>query len=99
MVDNRGPVRHPRFDDDLVGLDPDDPEAQAFAAHLDRMQRSGPTFTVEASLAGIADFADSTNRTGGLRWLVAVVVVCLILVGVLVSAWDTIGRALEWLGG
>lgn len=31
--------RSRQFDDELLGLDPDDPEAQAFAAHLDRMHR------------------------------------------------------------
>ena len=63
------PERSPRFDDDLVGLDPDDPEAQAFAAHLDRMQRQGPTFTIEGYLDGVRTFADSANRAeGGRRW-------------------------------
>jgi hypothetical protein len=72
--------RSPRFDDDLVGLDPDDPEAQAFAAHLDRMQRQGPTFTVEGYLDGVRAFADSANRAqGGRRWA-AVVLVGLLLV-------------------
>ena len=51
MADPR-PQRSPRFDDDLVGLDPDDPDAQAFAAHLDRMQQQSPTFTVEGYLDG-----------------------------------------------
>ncbi|WP_106176801.1 hypothetical protein [Prauserella shujinwangii] len=97
MADNPGARHHSRFDDDLVGLDPHDPEAQAFAAHLDRMQRCEPAFTVEASLNRVAEFADSSNRAGGLRWWVAVTVVCLILLGVLVAAWDIIGSALEWL--
>ena len=74
------PERSPRFDDDLLGLDPDDPEAQAFAAHLDRMQRQGPTFTVEGYLDGVRAFADSANRAeGGRRWA-AVVLVGLLLV-------------------
>ena len=69
-----------RFDDELVGLDPDDPEAQAFAAHLDRMQRQGPAFTVEGYLEGVRTFADSANRAeGGRRWA-AVVLVGLLLV-------------------
>lgn len=73
------PERSPQFDDELVGLDPEDPEAQAFAAHLDRMQRQRPTFTVEGYLEGVRDFADSANRAeGGRRWA-AVVLVCLLL--------------------
>lgn len=79
MADPR-PERSPRFDDDLLGLDPDDPEAQAFAAHLDRMQRQGPAFTVEGYLDGVRAFADSANRAqGGRRWA-AVVLVGLLLV-------------------
>jgi hypothetical protein len=88
---------HPRFSDDLVGLDPHDPDAQAFAAHLDRMQRCEPAFTVEASINRVADFAESSHRASGLRWWGAVVVVCLILFGVVFAAWDTIGRVLQWL--
>jgi hypothetical protein len=73
------PERSPRFDDDLLGLDPDDPEAQAFAAHLDRMQRQEPTYTVEGYLDGVRAFADSANRAeGGRRWA-AVVLVGLLL--------------------
>ncbi|EHK85235.1 hypothetical protein ACWGRK_13365 [Saccharomonospora azurea] len=99
MAENPGSERHPRFDDDLVGLDPDDPEAQAFAEHLDRMQRCDPTFTIEGSLRGVADFAEGSNRAGGLRWWVAALVVCLILIGVLFSAWDIVVDLLAWLGG
>ena len=73
------PVR--RFDDDLVGLDPDDPEARAFAAHLDRMERIRPMFTVEGELAGVGDFAESANRAGGLRRWTALLLVTLILLG------------------
>jgi hypothetical protein len=73
------PERSPRFDDDLIGLDPDDPDAQAFAAHLDRMQQQRPTFTVEGYLDGVRAFADSANRAeGGRRWA-AVVLVALLL--------------------
>lgn len=93
------PGRNPRFDDDLVGLDPDDPEARAFAEHLDRMQRCDPAFTVEASIKGVGDFAEGSNRAGGLRCWLAVLVVCLILAGVLVTAWDTLGDLLRWLSG
>jgi hypothetical protein len=79
-VADHTPERSPRFDDELLGLDPDDPEAQAFAAHLDRMQRQGPTFTVEGYLDGVRAFADSANRAeGGRRWA-AVVLVGLLLV-------------------
>ena len=74
------PHRSSRFDDDLVGLDPDDPDAQAFAAHLDRMERQSPTFTVEGYLDGVRAFADSANRAeGGRRWA-AVLLVALLLV-------------------
>jgi len=85
-----------RFHDDLVGLDPDDPEARAFAKHLDRIERSGPSFTVEGALDGIADFAESSNRIGGHYRAMAVLVVLLILLGVVVSVWDTISRFLGW---
>lgn len=71
--------RSGRFDDELLGLDPDDPEAQAFAAHLDRMQRERPTFTVEGYLDGVREFADSANEARGGRRLAAVVVVLLLL--------------------
>jgi hypothetical protein len=94
-----GPGQHPRFHEDLVGLDPQDPEARAFAEHLDRVERCGPTFTVEASISGVADFAESSNRLGGLRWWASVALVCLIVTGVIVAAWDIIGRAFVWLGG
>ena len=74
------PSRSPRFDDDLLGLDPNDPDAQAFAAHLDRMQQQRPTFTVEGYLDGVRAFADSANRAeGGRRWA-AVLLVGLLLV-------------------
>jgi len=86
------PQRGPRgrFADDLIGLDPHDPEAQAFAAHLDRMERQPPSYTVEGALAGVDDFAESANRAGGGRRLAAVVVVGLILLGVIVSVWDAL---------
>ena len=63
------PPRSRRFDDELLGLDPDDPDAQAFAAHLDRMQQQRPAFTVEGYLDGVRTFAESCNRAeGGRRW-------------------------------
>ncbi|WP_020671917.1 hypothetical protein [Amycolatopsis nigrescens] len=92
-----GPNQSPRFQEDLVGLDPQDPEAQAFAAHLDRIERCEPAFTVEASINGVADFAESSNRLGGLRYWLAAVVVTLIMVGVIVASWDILVRAVQWL--
>ncbi len=75
------PERSARFDDELLGLDPDDPEAQAFAAHLDRMQRQRPTFTVEGYLDGVREFAESANRAqGGRRWAAVLLVVLLLAV-------------------
>lgn len=73
-----------QFDDELLGLDPHDPEARAFAAHLDRMQEQRPAFTVEGYLAGVGTFADSANRASGLRRLGAVTIAVLLLV---VAAW------------
>ena len=82
--------RSPQFDDELVGLDPDDPDAQAFAAHLDRMQQQRPTFTVEGYLDGVRAFADSANRAeGGRRWA-AVVLVALLLVVAGYVAYDVL---------
>jgi hypothetical protein len=84
-----------RFDDDLAGLDPADPEARAFAEHLDRMQRDRPSYTVEGYLDGVRDFAESTNRAQGARYWAAVVVVVLLLVGVV---W-VVGNALAIMLG
>lgn len=81
------PVWH---SEDLVGLDPEDPEAQAFAAHLDRMRQSRPGFTVEGYLNGVTDFADSANRANGGRRLVAVVLVGLLLLVAGVLIWDAL---------
>ena len=84
------PARSGQFDDELVGLDPDDPDARAFAEHLDRMQRQTPAFTVEGYLDGVSDFADSANRAeGGRRWA-AVLVVALLLVGVAYVVWEAV---------
>jgi hypothetical protein len=82
--------RSQRFDDELVGLDPDDPEAQAFAAHLDRTHRVRSGYTVEGYLSDVSDFADSANRLGGHHKLMAGIVVVLILLGVTITAWDAI---------
>lgn len=89
--------RNPRFDEDLIGLDPEDPEVQAFAAHRERMQRCEPGFTVEASLNRVADFAESSSRAGGLRWWIAATVVVLIVFGVIVASWDIVVHAIRWL--
>ncbi|KAA1027804.1 hypothetical protein FVA95_13970 [Pseudonocardia sp. EV170527-09] len=75
--------RSPRFDDDLLGLDPEDPEAREFAAHLDRMQRL-PSCSVEGYIRGVGDFAESANRLRGPRRAAAVAVTVLLL---FVAAW------------
>ena len=83
-------ARSRQFDDELVGLDPDDPDAQAFAAHLDRMQRERPSFTVEGYLDGVGDFADSANRApGGRRWAAVLVVLALLFVAAYLM-WDAL---------
>lgn len=79
-----------RFADDLIGLDPADPDVQAFAAHLDRMERIPPSFTVEGSLAGVRDFAESANRATGVRRMIAVLVVGLMLFGVVFAFWEAL---------
>jgi hypothetical protein len=73
------PPRSPLFDDELLGLDPDDPDARAFAEHLDRMQQRRPAFTVEGYLDGVREFAESANRVEGVRRWAAVVLVVLLL--------------------
>ena len=98
--DDRTPDDEPtgppgRFADDLVGLDPDDPDARAFAAHLDRMEHAENGYTVEGYLAGVADFADSANRTSGHQRLMAVLVVGLILLGVGWAVWNALGELLH----
>lgn len=80
----------PRLRDDLIGLDPHDPETQAFMEHLNRIERNQPRYTIEGYLAGVSDFADSANRLDGHHRMTALVVVVLILLGVLVAAWDTL---------
>jgi hypothetical protein len=82
--------RSRQFDDELIGLDPDDPDAQAFAAHLDRMQRQRPAFTVEGYLDGVREFADSANRaSGGRRWA-AVAVALLLLTVAGWAVWEAL---------
>jgi hypothetical protein len=77
-------------DDELIGLDPDDPETKAFRAHLERQHRVHPSFTVEGYLSGVRDFTESANRLGGHRKLMAGILVVLILLGVTVTAWDAL---------
>ncbi|MBP2473466.1 hypothetical protein JOF53_002338 [Crossiella equi] len=74
-----------RFGEDLVGLDPHDPEAQAFARHLDKIEHTGKPYTVEGALKGVSEFADSAARTGGHRRLTALIMIVLILLGVVVT--------------
>jgi hypothetical protein len=80
-----------KFQEELIGLDPHDPETKAFAEHLDRMKRERPGYTVEGYLEGVQDFADSANRTTGHQRLVAVLVVGLILLGVILTIWFALG--------
>ena len=80
--------RSARFDDELLGLDPADPEARAFAEHLNRMRRERPAFTVEGYLDGVSDFADSANRAEGSRRWGAVLVVGLLLAVVAFLVWE-----------
>ncbi|MDR7303187.1 hypothetical protein [Haloactinomyces albus] len=88
-----------RFADDLIGLDPRDPEVQAFAEHLDRVEQPQSRATVEGMLQGVEDFAQSANRAGGHRRLAVVIVVFLILVGVGITLWNTIVPILGTLAG
>lgn len=83
-----------RFDDDLIGLDPDDPEARAFAAHLDRMQRL-PSCSVEGYIQGVGDFADSANRLRGPRRRAAVVATVALL---LFAAWVVVNAVVFVVG-
>jgi hypothetical protein len=82
--------RSRQFDDELVGLDPEDPDAQAFAAHLERQQQVRSSYTVEGYLSDVGDFADSANRLGGHYKLMAAILVLLILLGVTITAWDAL---------
>lgn len=77
-----------RLDEDLIGLDRDDPEVQAFSEHLDRTHRQRPSFTVEGYLSGVSDFAESANRAQGLRRIAAVLAVMLILLMVAGALWE-----------
>jgi hypothetical protein len=85
--DHKRPVQ---FDDELADLDPDDPEARAFAEHLERQRRVRSGYTVEGYLSDMGDFADSANRLGGHHKAMAGLLVLLILLGVTIAAWDAI---------
>jgi hypothetical protein len=87
-----------QFDDELLGLDPDDPEARAFAEHLIRQRQVYPSFTVEGYLSDMREFAASANRLGGHRKLMASILVLLILLGVTVAVWDAIVYAFSTFG-
>jgi hypothetical protein len=97
-----GPRREPpseRFDDELIGLDPDDPKARAFAEHLDRVQKVRSGYTVEGYLAGMSDFADGANRLGGHYRLMVTILALLILSGFVIAAWDALVYLLTALFG
>jgi hypothetical protein len=85
--------------DELIGLDPDDPETLAFAEHLRRMQTPTNSFTVEGYVRGFADFANSANRANGHRRLMAVILVGLILIGVGWAVWQTLGDVFSTFSG
>lgn len=76
--------------DELIGLDPDDPETRAFAEHLRRMQAPTNSFTVEGYLRGFGEFANSANRANGHRRLTALIMVSLLLIGVIWAVWRTV---------
>jgi hypothetical protein len=84
--------------DELIGLDPDDPETLAFAEHLRRMQTPTSSFTVEGYVRGVGEFANSANRANGHRRLMAIIVVGLILIGVLWAVWQTLGTVFSVFG-
>jgi hypothetical protein len=92
--DPRRKATSDEVDDDLIGLDPEDPEVQAFAEHLDRVQRVRPNYTVEGYLSGMSDFADGANRLGGHHRLMATILAMLILLGVAVAVWNVLGYLL-----
>ena len=84
--------------DELIGLDPDDPETRAFAEHLHRMHRCRPGYTVEGYLDGVSDFADSANRAQGARRLGAFVLVLLLLLVAVYLIMDAVGFVFStWL--
>ncbi|RJQ81855.1 hypothetical protein D5S17_04015 [Pseudonocardiaceae bacterium YIM PH 21723] len=88
-----------RFVDDLIGLDPQDPEVKAFAQHLDRIEKPPPPNTVEGYIDSTADFASGIRRARGLLKLAGVVVVLLILLGVLQGVTGVVSYVFETFFG
>lgn len=88
-----------RLDDEMIGLDRDDPEVQAFSEHLNRAHLLRPSFTVEGYLSGVSDFADCANRAQGSRRILAVLIVTLILLGVAITVWEVTTFVLTTLLG
>jgi hypothetical protein len=88
-----------RFSDDLIGLDPEDPEARAFAEHLDRVRKVRSGYTVEGYLDDMSDFADGANRLGGHYRLMVTILALLILGGFAIAAWDAFLYLLSALFG
>jgi hypothetical protein len=88
-----------RFQDDLIGLDPDDPDARAFAEHLDRVEKVRSGYTVEGYLDDMSDFADGANRLGGHYRLMVTLLALLIFAGFAVAAWDAFMYLLSMLFG
>ncbi|MGH3435481.1 MAG: hypothetical protein ACRDRN_03350 [Sciscionella sp.] len=84
------PERHEEIPDELIGLDPDDPETKAFAEHLLRMRNTHANYTVEGYLANFGEFANSANRADGHRRLMAIILVSLLLLGVLYAVWEAL---------
>ena len=84
--------------EELIGLDPDDPETRAFADHLRRMQAPANSFTVEGYVRGFSEFANSANRANGHRRLTALILVGLLLLGVLWAVWQTLGEVFSTFG-
>ena len=78
------------IEDELIGLDPDDPETRAFAEHLRRMQAPSNSFTVEGYLRGFGEVANSANRANGNNKLTTLILVGLLLLGVVWAVWQTL---------
>ncbi|MFB9903334.1 hypothetical protein [Allokutzneria oryzae] len=95
-VDPEGPQG--RFRDDLIGLDPDDPETQAFAEHLDRVQKVPKPYTVEGYLTQVGDFAEAANRREGHRRLSVVIVSWAVILALLSAAVVALLTLIEVLG-
>ncbi|MBK0868607.1 hypothetical protein INP57_17470 [Saccharopolyspora sp. HNM0986] len=94
----RGPQG--RFADDLVGLDPQDPEVRRFAEHLDKIEHPNSPATVEGMLRGVGDFADGANRAGGHRRLVVALIVLLVVgPSALMLVWTGLRLVAEALAG